>query len=63
MRMETNRRRIVARLEAEGWINVGGGKHDGFRHPNKPEGFITVPRHKELSPGVARTIAKGAGWT
>lgn len=62
MRMETDRRRVVARLCAEGWENVGGGKHDGFRHPARPTGFITVPRHRTLSPGVARTIARAAGW-
>jgi predicted RNA binding protein YcfA (HicA-like mRNA interferase family) len=60
--VETNTRRIVARLEREGWINKGGGNHDIFKHPTK-EGRIVVPRHRELSPGVARSIAKIAGWT
>ncbi|GLS21822.1 hypothetical protein GCM10007874_48390 [Labrys miyagiensis] len=57
---ETNRNKIVKRLEAEGWVNVGGGEHDKFVEP----GFssIMVPRHRELSPGVARSIAKAAGW-
>lgn len=58
---ETNTRRIVARLEREGWLNVGGGKHDMFKHAAKP-GRIIVPRHREQSPGVARSIAKLAGW-
>jgi hypothetical protein len=26
--IETNTRKIVARLEREGWQNVGGTKHD-----------------------------------
>ncbi|UXN59904.1 type II toxin-antitoxin system HicA family toxin [Phyllobacterium zundukense] len=53
---------IVARLEAEGWINVGGGNHDRFIHKDRPELMIPVPRHRELSPGTARSIAKAAGW-
>jgi predicted RNA binding protein YcfA (HicA-like mRNA interferase family) len=58
---ETNTRKIVARLEREGWVNQGGGKHDIFRHPEQP-GMIVVPRHRMQSPGVARSIAKSAGW-
>jgi predicted RNA binding protein YcfA (HicA-like mRNA interferase family) len=59
--LETSRAKVVRRLEREGWINVGGGKHDMFRHPRKP-GAAIVPRHRQLTPGVARTIAKAAGW-
>ena len=59
--LETNTRKIVARLEREGWTSVGGAKHDKCRHPNKP-GAIIVPRHTTLSPKVARSIAKAAGW-
>jgi predicted RNA binding protein YcfA (HicA-like mRNA interferase family) len=58
---ETNTRKIIARLEREGWVRHGGGKHDVFRHPKLP-GMIVVPRHREQSPGVARSIAKSAGW-
>jgi DNA-binding FadR family transcriptional regulator len=25
--VETSTRKIIARLEREGWVNVGGGKH------------------------------------
>jgi predicted RNA binding protein YcfA (HicA-like mRNA interferase family) len=60
--MDTNRTRIIARLERDGWINKGGGEHDKFRHPTKP-GVVIVPRHRELSIGVARSIYKAAGWT
>ena len=59
--VETNTRKVVARLEQDGWVNQGGGNHDIFRHPTKP-GIITVPRHRTLSIGVARSIAKSAGW-
>ena len=58
---ELNRAEVVRRLEAEGWLNEGGGKHDLFRHPGR-KGVIIVPRHRRLSPGVARSIAKAAGW-
>ena len=59
--LETNSRKIRARLEREGWIDIGGGKHDVFKHPAKA-GQVVVPRHRELSRGVARSIAKAAGW-
>ena len=59
---ETNTRKVIARLKAEGWSEAGGGKHDKFEHPDRPE-TIVIPRHKALSPGVARSIAKLAGWS
>ncbi|MGH6942987.1 MAG: type II toxin-antitoxin system HicA family toxin [Geminicoccaceae bacterium] len=52
---------MVARLRREGWQNVGGARHDKFRHPDRAEPII-VPRHRTLSPGVARAIAEAAGW-
>jgi predicted RNA binding protein YcfA (HicA-like mRNA interferase family) len=61
--METNRAKVVARLEREGWINRGGGSHDVYTNAARPGVIISVPRHRTLSPGVARKIAKLAGWT
>jgi predicted RNA binding protein YcfA (HicA-like mRNA interferase family) len=61
-KIETNTRKIIARLQAEGWTNIGGGSHDRFVHADRPEMLIPVPRHRELSPGTARSIAKAAGW-
>ncbi|MEQ1616376.1 MAG: type II toxin-antitoxin system HicA family toxin [Hyphomicrobiaceae bacterium] len=58
---ETNTRKIIRRLESDGWYTRGGGAHDVFKHPDKP-GRIQVPRHREVSIGVARSIAKIAGW-
>jgi len=58
---ETNRTKVVARLKREGWIERHGGGHDVYKHPSKL-GRIVVPRHRELSPGVARAIARQAGW-
>lgn len=58
---EAARTKVVARLLREGWeLARHGGAHDVFRHPQK--GVVVVPRHRVLSPGVARSIAKTAGW-
>ncbi|HEY2885319.1 MAG TPA: type II toxin-antitoxin system HicA family toxin [Rhizomicrobium sp.] len=58
---ETDRNRVAARLMREGWIVRHGGAHDVFKHPAR-HGRIVLPRHRTLSPGVARTVAKQAGW-
>ena len=50
------------RLEREGWATEGGGEHDKYVHRAHPATIIAVPRHRECSPGVARKIAKQAGW-
>jgi len=59
--IELARRAIEARLVAEGWVMRHGGSHDVFRHPDRSD-KIVVPRHRTLSLGVARNIAKQAGW-
>ncbi len=33
--VETNTRKIIARLERDGWINKGGSRHDLFVHPDR----------------------------
>lgn len=60
--LEVNRARIIRRLAKEGWTNEGGKKHDAYTHPDFDFPAI-VPRHKDLSPGVARAIARVAGWS
>jgi predicted RNA binding protein YcfA (HicA-like mRNA interferase family) len=60
--LETKTRSIVARLVREGWTKLPGGKHDKYVHPARPGVLIVVPRHREQSKGVARDIAKDAGW-
>jgi hypothetical protein len=60
--IESNRRKVAARLEREGWINRGGKEHDIYTHPAYPGRIISLPRHRTLSPGVARAIAKTTGW-
>jgi predicted RNA binding protein YcfA (HicA-like mRNA interferase family) len=59
---ETNTRKIARRLAREGWLKVHGGSHDKFEHPERPGVLIVVPRHKQVSTGVARDIAQKAGW-
>ena len=59
-KFEDNRRKIVVRLLAEGWTSIGGGEHENFTREGQR--MIQVPRHKTLSKGVARSIAKAAGW-
>ncbi|TRB02596.1 addiction module toxin, HicA family [Rhizobium rhizogenes] len=59
--MEINAAKVIKRLKEEGWaFDRHGAAHDIYRHPEK--GFVQVPRHRQLSPGVAGSIAKKAGW-
>ena len=60
---ETKTKNILRRLKTEGWQLVEGGSHTKLTHPDQPGVLITVPRHTEISTGVARSIAKAAGWT
>jgi predicted RNA binding protein YcfA (HicA-like mRNA interferase family) len=61
MQHETSTSKIMARLEREGWEKIGGTKHTKFRKVGV--GTIMVPRHRVVTPGVAQSIAKTAGWT
>jgi predicted RNA binding protein YcfA (HicA-like mRNA interferase family) len=58
---ETDRGKVVARLLRDGWVVRHGGAHDVFKSPNRP-GRIVLPRHRTLSIGVARAVAKQAAW-
>jgi predicted RNA binding protein YcfA (HicA-like mRNA interferase family) len=60
---ETNRAKVAARLLREGWIVKNGGSHDLYKHPDRHGQLITLPRHRTISNGVARAIAKTAGWS
>lgn len=60
MQHETNTAKIIARLKKEGWENVGGAKHTKFRKSGMS--VIMVPRHRTVTAGVAKSIAKAAGW-
>ena len=60
--LELNRDKVLARLKRERWVGRTGGSHDVFTHPDRPQKVIVLPRHRTLSPGVARNTAKTAGW-
>jgi len=60
--IETETRKIIARLLKDGWVDAGGSKHDKFEHQDRPDVLMVIPRHKQQSPGVARSIARLAGW-
>ena len=59
--METDSRKIIQRLKAEGYELVSvSGSHHKFRKNGKT---IIVPHPKKDVPlGTARAIAKQAGW-
>ncbi len=58
----TNRAKTIRRLTSEGWrLLRNGAEHDVYDHPLKA-GVLTIPRHRTLSPGVARQIAGIASW-
>jgi predicted RNA binding protein YcfA (HicA-like mRNA interferase family) len=59
--LELNRKQVATRLEREGWTCRHGGEHDIYKHAEK-SGRIVLPRHKTLSSGAARAVAKQAGW-
>jgi predicted RNA binding protein YcfA (HicA-like mRNA interferase family) len=62
MRIETNSRKLIQLLQADGWYEVGvAGSHHHFKHPTKP-GKIQVPHpRKDLPLGTARGIMRDAG--
>jgi len=62
MRVETNSRKLIRRLEQDGWYEVGvEGSHHHFKHPHKA-GKIQVPHpRKDLPLGTARAIMRDAG--
>lgn len=60
--VEIDAKKILARLVREGWIVENGAKHEKLAHPEQPGLKIMLPRHKTVTPGVARSIPKAAGW-
>ena len=61
--VETNSRKLIARLKADGWEHVATkGDHWQFKHPGRP-GRVTVPHPiKDLKLGTALSIYRQAGW-
>ena len=60
--VETDRAKVIRRLVRDGWIlHRHGAGHDVYIQ-SAGNGVVIVPRHRTLSPGVARAIAKAAAW-
>ena len=61
--METNSRKLLKMLEADGWTIVRiAGDHHILRHPERSN-LITVPHpKKDLGKGLVRRIYRDAGW-
>lgn len=59
--METDSRKIIKRLKADGFeLVAAAGSHHKFRKGSKT---VIVPHpKKDLPLGTARAIAKQAGW-
>jgi predicted RNA binding protein YcfA (HicA-like mRNA interferase family) len=59
-----NSREIIARVESEGgWILVRiSGSHHIFKKQGTPGADHRAHPKKRLGPGLARKIAKAAGW-
>ena len=63
LELERDSRRIVKRLEAEGWVLVKtSGSHHKFKHPDRAHHIVVAHPTKDLPIGTARAIAKAAGW-
>ncbi len=59
IKLETNKSKITRRLKSEGWKLSGGTKHEKYI---KNSNSILISRQNILSIGVARKVARAAGW-
>ncbi|MDC0520841.1 type II toxin-antitoxin system HicA family toxin [bacterium] len=61
--MEHNSRKLIKKLQAEGWVLVATkGSHHQFKHPEKA-GRVTVPHpNKNIKTGTVKSIYRQAGW-
>ena len=61
--MEHNSRKLIKKLQAEGWVLVATkGSHHQFKHPEKA-GRVTGPHpNKNIKTGTVKSIYRQAGW-
>jgi predicted RNA binding protein YcfA (HicA-like mRNA interferase family) len=61
--IERNSRKILARLQQDGWrvVNIEGSHHK-LAHPVHKHKIVLVHPKKDLPIGTARQIHKAAGW-
>ena len=58
-----NSKDVIRRLEAEGWVYMGGkGDHLKFRHPSHRLHVVVPHPRKDLPVGTLRNIYRQAGW-
>ena len=55
----TKRRVVIELLERNGFVNLGGSKHDKFEHPDGRK--TRVPRHRDIKDRLFREIKKQTG--
>lgn len=61
--LERDSRKIVRRLESEGWVLVkASGSHHKFKHPARKHHVVVAHPVKDMPTGTARAIARAAGW-
>jgi len=61
--METNSRKILRRLQREGWQVVRiSGDHHILQHPDQGHSIVVPHPKKDLPRGLVRRIYKDAGW-
>lgn len=61
--LERDSRKIMRRLEFEGWVLVKtGGSHHKFKHPARKYHIVVAHPVKDIPTGTARPIARAAGW-
>ncbi len=54
---------IIKRLDAEGWVRVGGkDDHAKFKHPARTGHVVAPHPRKDLAVGTVRNISRQAGW-
>jgi predicted RNA binding protein YcfA (HicA-like mRNA interferase family) len=63
MHIERSSKRIIARLEKDGWQLVATeGSHHKFRKAGERFHIVVPHPRKDLAKPLARKIAKQAGW-
>ena len=57
-------RRIIKRLEDDGWVHVGRrGSHRKYKHPTASRHVVVPHPRKDIPIGTLRNIYRQAGWS
>jgi predicted RNA binding protein YcfA (HicA-like mRNA interferase family) len=61
--MESNSRKLIQRLEADGWTIIRiTGSHHVLAKPGNPNRAVVPHPRRDLGPGLVLQIYKIAGW-